>query len=119
VQTIKVADTTRPVLTLPGDITIGSGESIDPSNTGQATATDAGDASVVLTHEDILSGDHIIRIWTATDASGNSISGIQIITISDGGFPLWLLAPIVVGALLALVLAVLLGRRERRSPGGF
>jgi hypothetical protein len=107
------------VLTLPGDITIGHGDSIDPSNTGQATATDVGDASVVPTYEDILSGDHIIRVWTATDASGNSISGVQIITIGGGGFPLWLIAPIVVGVLLALVLAVLLGRRERRAPGGF
>jgi uncharacterized repeat protein (TIGR01451 family) len=118
VQTITVADTTRPVLTLPGDITIGSGDSIDPSNTGQATATDVGDTSVQATYEDILSGDHIIRIWTATDDSGNSVSGIQIITISGGGFPLWLIAPILVGALLALVLAVLLGRRERHAPGG-
>jgi uncharacterized repeat protein (TIGR01451 family) len=117
VQTITVVDTTRPVLTLPADITIDSGESTHPDDTGWATASDDGDG-VTLDYEDVLSGDRIIRIWTATDDSGNSISGIQVITISDGGFPLWLIAPIVVGALLALVLAVLLGRRERRSPGG-
>ena len=117
-QTITVVDSTRPVLTLPGDISIDGGDSIDPSNTGQATATDVGDASVVLTYEDIRSGDHIIRVWTATDDSGNSISGIQTITVG-GGMAIWQIVLIALGGLLALVLLVLLARRERRAPGGF
>jgi len=118
VQTIKVVDTTRPVLTLPEDVTIGGGESIDPSNTGEATAFDVGDPSVVLTYEDIRSGDHITRIWTATDASGNSISGIQTITVCGGGLAAWHIALIALGGLLALLLVVLLARRERRAAGG-
>jgi uncharacterized repeat protein (TIGR01451 family) len=119
VQTLTLVDTTRPVLTLPADITIGKGESTAPSHTGWATATDIADPSPVITYVDSVSVDHISRVWTATDASDNSASGIQVITISGGGFPLWAIALIALaGFLLTLLLVVLLGRRERRAPGG-
>jgi hypothetical protein len=116
VQTIRVVDTTRPVLTLPANVTIGSGESTDPSHTGWATATDIGDPSPAITYEDSAKAGRIIRIWTATDASGNSVSGVQTIRISGAGFPLWAIALIAAaGFLLTLLLVLLVLRRERRK----
>jgi uncharacterized repeat protein (TIGR01451 family) len=116
VQTLTLVDTTRPVLTLPADITIGKGESTAPSHTGWATATDIADPSPVITYVDSVSVKHISRVWTATDASGNSASGIQTITIGGGGFPLWAIALIALaGFLLALLLVLLVIRRERRK----
>jgi len=79
------ADTTPPVLTVPEDITIECDESCDPSNTGQATATDDLDPSPVVTYSDhqfgMSSFSFIERTWTATDATGNSSSQMQEIRI--------------------------------------
>ncbi len=46
-QTIEVVDTTPPVITCPGDITIECTDSTDPINTGSASATDNCDQAVV------------------------------------------------------------------------
>ena len=87
VQFITVVDTTEPVLTLPADIAIECQEPSDPANTGAATASDGCDAAPVLSHSDtIVPGaspleDVIEREWSATDGCGNSVSGVQLITV--------------------------------------
>ncbi len=84
-QTITIQDNQPPVLTLPANATIECGESTDPSNTGQATATDACSA-VNVTYTDASSGscpETITRTWTATDECWNTSTGTQTITIQD------------------------------------
>jgi len=83
----EALDTTPPVLTLPPDVTIYSCDSIDPVNTGYATAVDAIDPDPEITYIDsnwhgggfqgLLRKD---RTWTAEDACGNVIMGVQVIT---------------------------------------
>jgi hypothetical protein len=86
-QTINIADTTPPSLTVPADVTIQEGQSTDPSNTGQATGSDAA-GGVTITYSDSVSGDSIIRTWTATDDCGNTTSGAQTITIEPADLTL-------------------------------
>ncbi|WP_437127410.1 HYR-like domain-containing protein, partial [Maribellus mangrovi] len=89
VQTIKVVDTTPPVILCPKDATVECDESTDPSATGFATATDNCDNEVEVAYSDeIAAGDCpqesvITRTWTATDCHGNSVSCDQIITVRD------------------------------------
>jgi hypothetical protein len=89
VQTIAVVDTTAPVLTLPADVTVECDESVAPSDTGYAAATDNCDASPATSYTDVETPGScpqektIARTWTATDACGNSTSGVQTITVVD------------------------------------
>jgi len=77
---------TPPNLTVPPDIIINVGESTDPSNTGQATATDNEDPNPDITFEDVADLDEcgrgtITRTWLAMDDGGLTDEKIQIITI--------------------------------------
>ncbi|MFC2039462.1 hypothetical protein ACFLST_01575, partial [Chloroflexota bacterium] len=86
VQVITVEDTTAPVLSVPADVTVECGGSMDPSSTGQATATDNCDPSPIVTYTDSPDGSCpavITRTWTATDACQNSVSGAQTITVES------------------------------------
>jgi hypothetical protein len=83
VQTITIDDTTPPVITCPGAVTVECGQSTAPSQTGYATATDNCDASPDITYADVLNGVVITRTWTATDDGGNSSQCQQTITIED------------------------------------
>jgi hypothetical protein len=88
--TITVVDITPPVITCP-DHTIPALEcpaDTSPAATGVATAIDDCDNSPTITYSDEiipLCGDTevIIRTWTATDNSGNSSSGDQVIVVVD------------------------------------
>lgn len=90
-QTIKVEDTTPPVLVIPANTTIECDESDAPTNTGQATATDncsaaaAIDISLSDRQINILGADcyTIERTWTATDECNKSTSKVQYITVED------------------------------------
>ncbi|TRZ70062.1 MAG: HYR domain-containing protein, partial [Bacteroidetes bacterium] len=88
-QTITIADNIRPALTVPPTITIQCTASILPANTGQASATDNCAGSITIAYSDVtVSGNCagrsiITRTWTATDCSGNSTSGTQIINLQD------------------------------------
>jgi len=102
-QTITIVDTTPPILTIPPDTSIEadasptSTSSKDPSVTGVAIATDIVDPSPTVTFSDSSSFptpnpatkivEVITRTWTATDASGNSSSADQIITVFDTTAP--------------------------------
>jgi hypothetical protein len=87
--TVSFFDTTAPVLTCPEDITIGMNESLDPTNTGTATAVDACNSSVAVTYVDTVSPSFslvgtnvVLRTWTAVDGCSNSSSCVQTITIA-------------------------------------
>ncbi len=83
---VNVLDNEPPVLTLPADVDISCDASSDPSNTGTATATDNCVVNSVTFTDEIIPGacadDFTIRrTWTADDPAGNSISGVQTITV--------------------------------------
>nr|MBN2276419.1 T9SS type A sorting domain-containing protein [candidate division Zixibacteria bacterium] len=92
-QVITIDDTTTPVISCPGNITIECDESTDPANTGSATATDNCDSSPVITYADSETAGScpqektITRTWTATDENNNSSQCQQIITVSDNTSP--------------------------------
>jgi hypothetical protein len=85
VQTITVVDNVKPVITDPADITVSCGGSTLPAATGTATATDC--SSVTVSYSDVISGNTITRTWKAIDASNNSSTSTQIITIVDNVKP--------------------------------
>ena len=86
-QTIKVRDTIPPVITCPCNVKVKYGECTDPVNTGCATAVDNCDPAPVITYSDTtspcgsLDKSKIKRVWTATDACGNTSSCVQKIRI--------------------------------------
>ncbi len=84
-QTITVLDTTPPVISVPPDVTFaacGSDCPTDPASTGLATVEDNCDPSVKVTYQDTVSGSCpriVTRVWSATDACGNSAKATQVI----------------------------------------
>ena len=85
-QTLTIVDNTAPTITDPRDVTVSCGTSTDPSVTGRATATD-NCSTPTVSYTDVTSGYTITRTWTAKDASNNSASSIQVITIVDNTKP--------------------------------
>jgi len=90
-STILLVDESAPVLTVPEDAVIPCSQPADPESNplvGSATAWDNCDPSPAVTYADDASGldgcqGQIIRTWTATDQSGNSSSGVQVIDIVE------------------------------------
>ncbi len=86
-QTITIVDNVKPVLSVPGNITVSCGASTTPSGCNStATATD-NCSSATVTYSDATSGNVITRTWKATDASGNFSTGTQTITVIDNVKP--------------------------------
>lgn len=89
VQTITVMDNILPVLTVPPTKIIECDESSNPSNTGQATATDNCGEIDTITYTDVIiplscpSEHNIVRTWKARDCSGNEKTGNQLIMVRD------------------------------------
>ncbi len=97
-QQVTIDDTTPPSLEEPADIlTFASGDRT-PLTLDAPTASDLADPAPLVTSDmpadGFPMGDTLIT-WTATDASGNTASVNQVITIMDGepGGPLTLDAP--------------------------
>jgi len=88
-STLVAIDAAAPTLTVPADVTIECGASISPETTGQATPVDDVDPVPTVTYTDAPASagcggsGTISRTWTAADACGNSVSGLQTITIVD------------------------------------
>ena len=90
--TLTVGDTTAPVITCPANATVECGSSTAPGITGTATATDNCSATTIAftdgaTSDGCGNSGSFTRTWTATDASGNSSSCAQIISIVDTTAP--------------------------------
>ncbi|MBL7818002.1 MAG: gliding motility-associated C-terminal domain-containing protein, partial [Saprospiraceae bacterium] len=91
-QEISVSDDAPPVLAnVPTNITINCNDAIPaPAN---VTATDICDPNVRITSRDVRANGNcpnnfvITRIWTATDACGNTATASQTITAVDTGVP--------------------------------
>jgi hypothetical protein len=89
IQNITIHDITPPVITCPSNITINCQNSILPSNTGTATATDNCDPAPVITYTDVNTpgscpGNYVItRTWKATDYCANFSTCQQTITVHD------------------------------------
>jgi len=85
-QTVTVQDTISPGLTAPANLTVeASGPGGQSVNIGSATATDICDPSVVITNDAPATfplGTTTVT-WTATDASGNTATATQTITVQD------------------------------------
>jgi len=96
VQTIAVVDTTAPTITGPPDRVLECTDDPSPANTGTAVAQDSG-GPVTVTFSDTVSNSCgtariISRLWTATDACGNSATALQTISVRDT-MPPTLIAP--------------------------
>ncbi len=90
-QTISVVDTVAPVAVFPADITVDCFDSTDDSATGLPTSVsdNCHPNPTTMKQSDVITAgpcDHtftVERTWTVTDACGNEISDIQIITVQD------------------------------------
>jgi len=81
--TINVKDTTKPLLTVPADITVEATAPETVVEIGQATATDIFD--IIITNNGLSAYPVATTevVWTATDANGNAVSATQRITVQD------------------------------------
>jgi hypothetical protein len=91
VQKITVRDTTPPTIVAPANLTLDCPADTTTNATGVATATDTC-SLVIVTYSDIVSNNcggtkFISRIWTATDACGNTASKTQTINVRDISAP--------------------------------
>ncbi len=86
-QILTVSDTTAPMITCPGPITVECEANVPPCDPSQATAfDDCSIPTVTCTDGPLVGGacgGTITRTYTATDACGNVASCTQIITVSD------------------------------------
>ena len=86
---ISTKDKTSPIIECPTDMTIDCGQSIDPSQKGQPTASDNCDSNPNLNFSDEISAgicpneQLITRTWTITDNAGNTASCVQMISVQD------------------------------------
>ncbi|MFQ5445708.1 MAG: hypothetical protein ACE5FF_02140, partial [Saprospiraceae bacterium] len=89
-QTITVEDNTPPVANFPADITVDCDTKDSLSITGQPTLIldDCDTSAAVSTVDVIIAGlctnsFTIERTWSVTDACGNFVDSVQVITITD------------------------------------
>ncbi|MBI5914783.1 MAG: HYR domain-containing protein, partial [Bacteroidetes bacterium] len=94
-QTISVVDTVAPTVNFPADLTVDCSDVNDISVTGQPTMiSDNCDTSAFYTQlpDTIVAGscDYsylIKRPWVVTDACGNYVESLQLITVTDNVNP--------------------------------
>ena len=92
-QTLTVVDSQAPAINCPADLLLACDASTNTAATGLATATDTCDNAPAIRFADTIilgacpQSRTIARVWTATDACGNSISCTQTITTVDNLAP--------------------------------
>ena len=91
IQVVTITDTTAPTITAPADVATnqdaGGGNTM--VNLGTPTFSDIADPNPVVSNNAPANGFAVGEttvVWTATDASGNSASDSQLITINDASF---------------------------------
>ncbi|MEF2967777.1 HYR domain-containing protein [Paenibacillus sp. M1] len=82
-QKVTIVDTTQPVLTIPGDMTVEATEVLSPVSIGTATATDLFDVTVSNDAPEAYPIGTTKVAWKATDANGNESVKVQNITVVD------------------------------------
>ena len=82
-QFIKIVDTTKPVLVVPGPVTAEAIAIETPVSIGGATASDIFKVDVISDAPEKYKLGETIVTWTATDANGNVSTAEQLITIVD------------------------------------
>ncbi|MEL6123629.1 MAG: SdrD B-like domain-containing protein, partial [Bacteroidota bacterium] len=87
-----VIDTEAPTFTVPADVTVGCGDSVNPDDTGRPSSVeDNCDEGLIPSFEDSGSFDEcgglITRNWIVVDECGNETSLTQIITIDPAPLP--------------------------------
>lgn len=90
VQSISLIDNMPPVVTCPANAEVSCGDDISPDALGVATAVDfCNEVSVDFVDAPIPGScpEAIARVWTATDACGNTRSCTQTITYTDEALP--------------------------------
>lgn len=92
-QILTLQDNTAPTFTVPVDITVECELGIDPTVTGMVLiADDNCETEVVNGYEDTealtVCGGSVTRLWTVSDACGNTSVGTQIITVVDTQAPI-------------------------------
>jgi PKD repeat protein len=87
--TVTAPDTTAPTITAPGDITLEATGVTTPVNLGTPSVSDDTDPSPSVSADNL--GPFPIGTttvtWTATDASGNSATDTQNVTVEDTTAP--------------------------------
>ncbi len=91
--TVTVIDQTPPLISCPQNISVNADANVCYANLsnaviGTATATDNCDGTVTITHTNYPAGNNFLVgttniIWTATDATGNTATCLQTITVAD------------------------------------
>ena len=85
-RTINVVDTTPPIIFPPSDVTVeGNVLGGYSGGIGTATAIDGADPNPDISNNAlaVFPLGNTTVVWTATDASGNSASANQIVTVED------------------------------------
>ena len=88
-QTITLTDTTNPVISCPGNITVECNTPINPNMTGGiASASDNCDTDVAISFEEVVlvtTDCETLFNWvfTATDNCGNTATCTQLVTVTD------------------------------------
>jgi uncharacterized repeat protein (TIGR01451 family) len=98
-RTVHVVDTTPPVVTAPPNVTVGTGPNaticdtlVSEAQLGTATANDLCQGSLPVTRSGVPAGNvfpvgQTIITYSATDASGNTSTATQKVTVVDNTPP--------------------------------
>lgn len=83
-------DKTAPVLVTPGDTSIAVGSAFDPMEGVSAQDDTDGDVTQLVTVsgtvDTALPGEYRL-VYSVSDAAGNSVSKVRIVTVTDGALP--------------------------------
>jgi len=99
-QTIVVNDQTAPVITSsPANVTVSCSGAVPAADVSEIVATDNCTGTLNVTSNDEIAGQKctnqytLTRTYTVTDASGNTATAVQTITVNDQTAPVFTSVP--------------------------